>query len=239
MIIFLLFLFFVPILAQEKNGELLTVATFVVGDVTANRSGKILKVTKNFIFLTGDEVITKKGTVDIQFGPGSIIRVANNTTIKIARIIEVNQKQNVNIGLTKGKVFSKVSPKTAPGSTFEVASPTITAGVRGTEFLVSEDTVGDAKDKNLDVPEGVFVKEGEVAVQVSDNGSLKDFTVKTGEEVVVTTNGILKQILEDHVKEKMKILDTLQVMKEANYKAMKELKEKNQELLNNRPSKIK
>ena len=51
------------------------------------------------------------------WGLGSIIRVANNTTIKIARILEANQKQNVNIGLTKGKVFSKVSPKMPPGST--------------------------------------------------------------------------------------------------------------------------
>ena len=83
------------------------------------------------------------------------------------------------------------------------------------------------------------MKEGEVAVKVTANDSVKDFTVKTGEEVVVTTKGILKQILEDHVKEKMRILDTLQVMKESSYKSMKELKEKNQDLLNNRPTKIK
>ncbi len=238
-IIFLVTAGFISIPAQDKNNELLTIATFVVGDVVSNRAGKILKVTKNFIFLTGDEVITKKGTVDIQVGPGSIIRVANNTTIKIARILEANQKQNVNIGLTKGKVFSKVSPKMPPGSTFEISSPTITAGVRGTEFLVSEETGEDSQEKSTEIPEGVFVKEGEVAVKVTANDSVKDFTVKTGEEVVVTTKGILKQILEDHVKEKMRNLDTLQVMKESSYKSMKELKEKNQDLLNNRPTKIK
>lgn len=242
--IFLIIFSFITISAQDKNSELLTVATFVVGDVTTNRSDKILKVTKNFIFLTGDEIVTKKGTVDIQFGPGTIIRVANNTKIKIARILEANQKQNVNLGLTKGKIFSKVSSKMAPGSSFEVTSPTMIAAVRGTEFLISEELDESSEaSTSPEIPEGVFVKEGEVAIQVtkvtSENDKVKEFTAKAGEEVVVTTNGIKKQILEDHIKEKMKILDTLKVMQESNYKMMKEMKQKNQELMDNRPGKNK
>ena len=74
---------------------------------------------------------------------------------------------------------------------------------------------------------------------ISENDKVKEFTAKAGEEVVVTTNGIKKQILEDHIKEKMKILDTLKVMQESNYKMMKEMKQKNQELMDNRPGKIK
>lgn len=226
--IFLILMSLVHVIAQEKKSEMLVVATFVVGDVSVNRT-KLIKVTKNFIFLTGDEVVTKKGTVDIQFGSGSVVRVAKNTVVKISRIMDADQKQNVNIGLVKGEVFSKVSKKMPPGSTFEIASPTITAGVRGTEFLISDGMV--SGENNSD---GVFVKEGEVAVIVNENDSVKDFNVKAGEEVVITTQGILKQILEDHIKEKMRILDTLQVMKEDTYRLLKEQKEKNKELLNNK-----
>jgi hypothetical protein len=226
--IFLILMSLVHVIAQEKKTEMLVVATFVVGDVSVNRT-KLIKVTKNFIFLTGDEVVTKKGTVDIQFGSGSVVRVAKNTVVKISRIMDADQKQNVNIGLVKGEVFSKVSKKMPPGSTFEIASPTITAGVRGTEFLISDGMV--SGENNSD---GVFVKEGEVTVIVNENDSVKDFNVKAGEEVVITTQGILKQILEDHIKEKMRILDTLQVMKEDTYRLLKEQKEKNKELLNNK-----
>ena len=132
----------------------------------------------------------------------------------------------------------------APGSSFEVTSPTMIAAVRGTEFLISEEMDESSEATTTpEIPEGVFVKEGEVAIQVtkviSENDKVKEFTAKAGEEVVVTTNGIKKQILEDHIKEKMKILDTLKVMQASNYKMMKEMKQKNQELMDNRPGKIK
>ena len=39
--IFLIIFSFITISAQDKNSELLTVAVFVVGDVTAKRSDKI------------------------------------------------------------------------------------------------------------------------------------------------------------------------------------------------------
>ena len=86
-IIFLVTAGFISIPAQDKNNELLTIATFVVGDVVSNRAGKILKVTKNFIFLTGDEVITKKGTVDIQVEPGGILGETLENTFPLVKPI--------------------------------------------------------------------------------------------------------------------------------------------------------
>ena len=66
-----------------------------------------------------------------------------------------------------------------------------------------------------------------------------EFIVSTGEEIVKTSKGIQKQFLDDFMVEKMKIFDTLKVMKEESYKLLKEQKLKNKSLIENDPNRKK
>ncbi|MCB1179401.1 MAG: FecR domain-containing protein, partial [Leptospiraceae bacterium] len=129
------------------------------------------------------------------------------------------------IDLESGQLFGKVKniPK---GSKVTITTPTFTGGVRGTEFAFSEGNSGDDSDQ---LEDGVFVTEG--SVEVKRNDSPKTVTVKAGQQILSKSKEILVGILDDHNKKKMRILQTIQVMKEENYQLLQKQLEKNKEIL--------
>jgi len=207
---------------------MLAVAMAKVGNAVYERNNKQAQITKGMIFETKDKVITTNGIVDIQLGQSSIIRVGKNSVVLISKLIEENGSEKTELNLNKGIIFSKISKKLDKNSEFKVTTPTITAGVRGTQFMIQEGEDTDSSG-NDQIDPGAYVKEGSIEVKPSSSPSA--IAVEANQQLVTSQKKLKVEILDEYAREKMKILDTLNVMKEVNYKNLQEQREKNKELI--------
>jgi hypothetical protein len=78
--------------------------------------------------------------------------------------------------------------------------------------------------KTLTFPAGVFVNTGKVAVSPA---SREDEVIELapGEQITGVDNALVKGVMEDFLKKKMKLFKQLNCMKEAQYKIMEREKE--------------
>lgn len=143
-----LLLFVVVMPGCKKEEKDVTVArqgyvNFISGDVKLiSQDGKARGAK------IGDEVVQglkirtvgNKSFVDIYFGE-NIIKVLGNTLIEVKKLLSnvTTQGEETEFFVEKGKMFSKVTQKLAKSDIYQVKTPTTTAGVRGTDFLVSEE----------------------------------------------------------------------------------------------------
>ncbi len=86
------------------------------------------------------ETIGEKSFVDIYIGD-YIIKVLGNTVLDIDKLFEnaVTGNRQAKFRVEKGTLFSRITTKLSKGDVYEVTTPTATAGVRGTDFLVTEE----------------------------------------------------------------------------------------------------
>ncbi|TGN00159.1 FecR family protein [Leptospira dzoumogneensis] len=212
--------------------EEIAIVLFIVGDVSGIQDGKKVSLKKNSILKKQDELETKEGKVDLQIGPSVVVRIAAFTKVKIAELSSDKKSNKSKLELVSGKVFARVD-KGSKKEDFTITAPSYNAGVRGTQFVICEENEVQRKEnpdhEDSDVPNGIFVKEGEVGV-TTENG--KNFPLKRDEEAVISPQGLLKQPLEEFMREKMKILDGFKKIMEENYKILRDQKLQNQELLN-------
>jgi len=150
---------------------------FITGDVKIVSEGKTVSANVGDKIVQGMTVKTgPKAIADIYF-EGSVIRILEKSSVVMKELIK-NLKENkelTELYVENGKVFSKVTRKLTTGEKFRVNTPTAVAGVRGTEFLVSEE---DGKST-------IACIEGKVAVKDfgSDDSSFVD--VEAGKEASV------------------------------------------------------
>jgi hypothetical protein len=117
------------------------VVNFITGDVKVVADGQTValnagdKVTQGMTVKTG-----VKSIVDIYF-QGSVIRILEKSSVVMTELAKniAENKELTELYIENGKVFSKVTKKLTDGDKFRVNTPTAVAGVRGTEFLVSEE----------------------------------------------------------------------------------------------------
>lgn len=219
---------FILITGNLFSADMIAIAISKVGNAVYERNNKQSPITKGMIFEVKDKVITMNGTVDIQIGQNSIIRVAKNSVLLISKLLEENGAEKTELNLNKGAILTKVTKKMDKNSDFKVVTPTITAGVRGTQFMIQEGEDMDASGDNKLDP-GAYVKEGLIEVKTSYSPAA--IAVEAGQELITSQKKLKAEIMDDYALGKMKILDTLNVMKEANYKNLQEQREKNKELL--------
>jgi len=147
-----------------------------------------------------------ESTVELQIGENSMIRVKDNSKIKILSLFNDQKTSNTKLDLEFGKVFAKPE-KLNSGSIFEIQTKTITAGVRGTEFLVylsENDKVIIAVNKG-----SVFVKKNIKLEEINNlsmiNSGLADkIKNSVSTEIVLAQNEkveIDNKIIEDYEKE--------------------------------------
>lgn len=223
---------FSPFYAKSfKKKEVVAVATFVSGKSYLKRSRVKKKIKINQTLFERDTIITKKGQVHIQFLDSAIVRVLENTQITIDKGLKVrNQKgDQISIRLKKGRIFNKIVKKkrsSKEGYFYRVISPSFAAGVRGTEFLISE-------ENTVQKPKGVFVREGLVDVSPSKNTKLTfdSVSLTEKEQLLVKTNKIKYSILDDHIKKEMEIMSRLKFISRENYERLIKFKAKNKNLL--------
>lgn len=176
---------------KENKSLQAGIVTFSKGDVKLlSKDGKE-KIQKDMFFFKDDIIVTgKDGIVDIQLADGVVIRIKQNSKLKLQDIIVGDNGNTINakLALEAGKVFAKTDKKLGADSSFKISTPTFTAGIRGTEFIV-EDSEG--KDQTL-------VSDGSVAVDTLDesgNPSGKESVIEKGKKGVVEKDSIKSQDL--------------------------------------------
>ncbi len=228
-----------------KLNETLAVVTFVSGKAFYVRDQKTRPLTPRTFLYQNDRVYTENGKADIQVGPHAILRLSPASTLDMADLFEQGDSRRIRMDLHSGSIYAKIVKKLDKDSSFTIKSPTLVASVRGTEFVVAEEReLSDPKKKleDSDIPPGVFVNEGEVAVQKIESQDLPPekrpigqveaaIIVQQGEQVLSKTQTLQKQILDDFMKRKMEIFAKLDVMKEKNYEMMKKQRERDYENL--------
>lgn len=196
----------VPVVGRMKNLQIFTISFFVALGACKEEPKKIKTHAAVVVFVAGNEAKVfgakgqskpVKGTilhesdkiqtgnktqVDLVLPNNILIRIDHNTTILMQDFgLAEGGIQTDRLVLHQGSVFAKVA-KLEKSSSFAIQTPTLVAGVRGTQFMTEVGANGQGK---------VAVTEGKVAVASSQTG--KTTEVKEGEQVQVTEKGSLEQ----------------------------------------------
>lgn len=133
---------------------------------------------KGIVLQESDKIVTgPKSQVDLLLPNNILIRIDKNSTVLMQEFTAAeNGVQHDRLMLEKGTVFSKVA-RLDKRSTFAIHTPTLVAGVRGTEFMTEADANGTGK---------VAVIEGKVGVE-SKSGSSEEVTA--GNQANVSASG--------------------------------------------------
>ncbi|TGK84543.1 iron dicitrate transport regulator FecR [Leptospira montravelensis] len=224
-------LFFTLTLSAEEVG----IISFIQGKnyLSGPRFKKAKEPVKlGSILKKGDTITTEDGTCEIQLATQATIRLAKYSSVQIEDLLNPKSKSTT-LKLVGGKLFVKAhKPESGLPSQnpLSVVNPSFVAGVRGTEFLAAApDTAGENEDLSK-IETGVYVNEGTVAVSPDKKGKVT--LVTENEEVLVSGKELKKQILDEFVKEKMRIFQEFKAIKEENYQRIKEQYENNDKLMN-------
>ena len=142
---------------ERKENAVSALVVFSVGDsriVHADLTEE--KAVLGSAFKTGDRILTgPKSKVDIQIGKSSAIRLGANSNLEFTQLLNnVNGNSETRMLLNSGKIFATVT-KENKNDSFNLSSPTMVAGVRGTAFIL------DIKKDQIAV---IKVVEGSVSV---------------------------------------------------------------------------
>ncbi|HMV80153.1 MAG TPA: FecR domain-containing protein [Leptospiraceae bacterium] len=128
--------------------------TFVSGNVTVKTSdGKETKAAVGTVIpITASIITANKSMADVQFGQGNTIRIKANSEASIKSIVygAVSEEE---VFLKKGVIMANVSKK-KQNDTFNIMTPTVIAGVRGTVFQVMYNPQNPSESTVISVGEG-------------------------------------------------------------------------------------
>jgi len=161
---------------------------FSVGaDITILRDGKPLAVDDpvGFRLAEGDQIQTGKGAfLELRLKPsGGVLKLSENTVFVLSSLSDSPER---GFKLVYGRVRAKVD-KLARGSTFNIASDSVAAGVRGTDFGYDVLTVR-ADSSGAQVPvTRIYCFDGSVLVTVvpAPDARPSELKVKAGSMVTV------------------------------------------------------
>jgi hypothetical protein len=194
---------------EVKKVPIKGIINFMVGSVKLVDPKGIMKEAR-----IGDEItqgmkietIGAKSFADVFIGD-YIIKILGNTVVDVKKLFEDYKETNkqVNFTVEKGKLFSRITTKLAKGDVYEVKTPTATAAVRGTEFLVSED----------EGKSNVACLSGFVSVLNDSLEDSKPLVLEQKEEtdIIPGENMVKKQISSDKLKQ-LNILLNIKALRE-------------------------
>lgn len=145
----------------EQQVSLQAKVTFVSGDVTVkDETGKEKpKPTIGSLLEINDTVITaNKSAIEIDLGKGSMVRIKSNSEFSVRKLLSSSSKTEQEVFLGRGMALINVN-KQKKEDIFNITTPTVIAGVRGTKFQVEVNPQKDAKESTR-----IVVAEGSVAI---------------------------------------------------------------------------
>lgn len=117
------------------------------------------------------------GKAEVIFEDGSSVIIRSNTSLKLSGI--KRQRKKTSILIFFGRIWNKVSRALGDRAAYEVNTPVLVAGVRGTAF---ETAVGDDGSVRIRVTDGT--------VAVAGDGHTYEQALKPGQEVEAGIEGI-------------------------------------------------
>ena len=143
---------------------------YLEGDVLIARNGEEEYADFGSPVEEDDVVTTESDSLAIlRLSDGTALKIRENTTIRLVRLTE-----SAEIYLDKGSFFSNVTKRLT--GKYTVKTPSVVAGVRGTEFFIA---YGRTIDDGADV--WLCVNTGEVEVAVPETE--EEVVVKAGEGI--------------------------------------------------------
>lgn len=187
---------------KTENKQREGLVTGVKGQVFVKYDGD--KIWKQL--LKGDK-IREKGTIITMEDSEITIKLTDDSNATILQksraymtTLRVNPKieaiNETEIKLMVGKVYSNIKKSLENGSRYEVKTGSATAGVRGTQFSVWADSVGNS---------GVNVFKGTVAF--SNNLDGKIFFIKQNEKMIIDNKGGNKNIEQNDEKPPQELVE--------------------------------
>ncbi len=171
----------------KKTAQDVISVQFTVGDVTiitasgekAARAGE--PVSFDDIIVTG-----ASSFVDINFGTRGVIRLVENSLVKMTALKTETGTDQVQFAMDKGKILV-VMAKLSKESGFSVKTRTTIAAIRGTSFMV----VSDPKDSRI------YVLKGKILVQLAREGKLAAGieTMLEADKKVIVSEDLAKEII--------------------------------------------
>ncbi len=228
------------------------VVNFIVGDVSISSDDKTSRKAKlNELAKMNEIIITAKNShTDLQFSEGVLVRVQENSRLKIEDAVYGERKQT-KLHLEGGKV-RVISAKLKQEVHFKITTRAAVAGVRGTEFTVTDSEGGSVvliKDGQLQInsskaensDKDAVIAEKDQKVSVDNDGKIKtepateeDKKEFTGPTIAGIQEGAQEQInsiIANFEQERERIRATLDEQKEKNAKELDDLKAKNEKEL--------
>lgn len=121
------------------------VVVFASKGSVAIRDNKNLPLKRGMLLVQDDIIKTQNDSVDLQTSKGALIRIQKFTNVQLSEL-----GKNTSLDMNQGSLMARVNRQDASGD-FQVKTPTLIAGVRGTTFTVDDD--------------GVRVVQGKVAIK--------------------------------------------------------------------------
>lgn len=173
----------VPLLAagvsckKDRKAVRFGIVNFLAGTVTIIDGDRKAQAKVGDIIKPGMVIETGPASfVDIYFQENAV-KILEKSSVKVSDLaIDLKDgSEKTGFNVYRGRAFMKVARKLAKNDSFTVSTPTATAGVRGTEFLVSED-----RGRGL-----VVCVDGEVRVESEVSPGQEAVLVPENREVVV------------------------------------------------------
>ncbi len=193
----------------KQSKSMIVVFSTGTNKIIRAESGKSLTASVGAVVNEKDTIQTLDGTVDLQTRAGSAIRVRENTTITVSKLIGGDTQ----LDMKQGTILANVK-RASRKDKFTVTTPTAIAGVRGTTFKVE---MADEK-----TPPKVKVMDGKVAMaprvkalekytkkEIDSNPTLKALAAIEKKEVVLDgkTEGTLDKKLTEKVEKVNKAIE--------------------------------
>ncbi len=146
----------------KKPVEALVTVQFSVGDTKIVSSGGEKAAKSGDVVSNDDSIVTGASSfVDLNVGTRGVIRIAENSNVRMAALKTATGNDQVQFDMDKGKILV-VMAKLSKESGFSVKTRTTIAAIRGTSFMV----VSDPNDSRI------YVLKGKILVQLAKEGKL-------------------------------------------------------------------
>lgn len=211
-----------PLQAQSNR---MALVVFKKGTASIVRGGKEAPAKVNDIIVEKDELRTgKDGELSLQLASGVMMKITPGSTLIVEAISRDSSGSNFSLRLPNGSILARAD-KEGKNLNMTVQSPTVIAGVRGTEFIV------DAKADQT----AVLVNQGKVDVANVDQ--TRSVSVEAGNKVVADTQEFREGVLDTYEKQRFAIFEQFEKEKKAHFENVLDQIRRNKELLEGQKNK--
>lgn len=208
---------------------------FIVGEVFLASKEKTVPAKHGDAVIKGMKIVTyDKASVEVYFGE-NVIKILGNSSVEIMELLgDGTSGEKTEFFVENGRIFLKISKKLMKDDSFTIKTPTSTAGVRGTDFMVNE-----SQGKSQ-----VACLNGKVEVLNNTMPSVKSVELNGGQEVTVEPGKPMsvkelsasnKQMIEDIKKDIKNIQDDIRKQFEKQREEIRQYvidqKEKNKKMI--------